>query len=155
MRDPNNPCIFCTARGVTRRNALAYSTRDSFPVSPGHSLIIPVRHCSSFFELSPEEMTACLELVVQEREALDREFTPGGYNVGVNVGRAAGQSVMHVHLHLIPRYAGDHPNPQGGVRQIIPWNADYPRGEAVPDEMTPGSRRVTDDAARDPCPQGG
>jgi diadenosine tetraphosphate (Ap4A) HIT family hydrolase len=113
---------------VTRQNALAYCTRDTFPVSPGHSLIIPFRHCPDFFELSADEMAACAELLVAERKDLDAELKPDGYNVGVNVGRAGGQSVLHVHVHLIPRYAGDHPSPQGGIRQILPWKADYPRG---------------------------
>ena len=131
MRDPNNPCIFChDPRGVTRQKALAYCARDSFPVSPGHSLVIPRRHCASFFDLSPEEIAACMELLAQERATLDAELKPDGYNVGVNVGPAAGQTVLHVHVHLIPRYAGDHPSPQGGVRQIIPWKADYPRNTA-------------------------
>ena len=71
MRDPNNPCLFCTPRSVTRRNALAYCARDSFPVSPGHSLIMPFRHCASVFELSPEEVAACMALVGHERQALD------------------------------------------------------------------------------------
>lgn len=128
MRDPNNPCLFCTPRDVTRQNALAYCTRDSFPVSPGHSLIIPFRHCPDFFELTPDEMAACAELLVAERTVLDTQQKPDGYNVGVNVGRAGGQSVMHVHVHLIPRYAGDHPNPQGGIRHVLPWKANYPRG---------------------------
>lgn len=127
MRDPNNPCLFCAPRAVTRRNSLAYSTRDSYPVSPGHTLVVPLRHCPDFFDLSPEEMAACMELLVHEREVLDEELRPDGYNVGVNVGRAAGQSIFHVHLHLIPRYLGDHPRPQGGIRQIIPEKADYPR----------------------------
>lgn len=131
MRDPNDPCIFCIPREVTRRNALAYCTRDSFPVNRGHSLVIPVRHCASFFDLSPEEFTACGELLRQEWAALCDEFRPDGCNIGVNVGSAGGQSVLHVHIHLIPRYAGDHPSPQGGVRQIIPWKSDYPRS-AVP-----------------------
>ena len=134
MRDPNDPCLFCIPRGVTCRNALAYCTRDTFPISPGHSLIIPVRHCADFFELSPEEVAACMELLGAARRDLAVEFAPAGYNIGVNVGRAAGQSVFHVHVHLIPRYAGDHPNPQGGVRQIIPWKADYQRGGAAPAE---------------------
>lgn len=127
MRDPNNPCLFCTPRGVIRQNLLAYTARDSYPVSPGHTLVIPLRHCPDFFDMTPEEMAACMELLVAERRALDAEVKPGGYNIGVNVGRAGGQSVLHVHIHLIPRYAGDHPSPQGGVRQIIPWRADYPR----------------------------
>ncbi len=127
MRDPNNPCLFCVPRDVTRRNAFVYATRDSFPVSPGHTLIVPVRHCPDFFDLSPEEMAACMDLLVGERRALDDELRPDGYNIGVNVGPAGGQSVLHAHIHLIPRYSGDHPNPRGGVRQIIPWKADYPR----------------------------
>jgi len=128
VRDPNNPCLFCTARGVTRDNALAYATRDTYPVSPGHTLIIPRRHCADFFELTPDELAACMELVVAEQRALAAELKPDGYNVGVNVGSAGGQSIRHVHIHLIPRYAGDHPRPQGGVRQILPSRADYPRG---------------------------
>jgi diadenosine tetraphosphate (Ap4A) HIT family hydrolase len=130
VRDPNNPCLFCSPRDVTRQNRLAYCARDSYPVSPGHSLIIPFRHCPGFFDLTTEEMAACMDLVVSARQDLDAELRPDGYNVGVNVGRAAGQSVLHVHVHLIPRYAGDHPKPQGGVRQIIPWKADYPRGQS-------------------------
>lgn len=128
MRDPNNPCLFCAPRGVIRQNHLAYAVRDSYPVSLGHTLVIPLRHCPDFFEMTPDEMAACMGLLVAERRALDHEFRPDGYNVGVNVGSAGGQSVLHVHVHLIPRYAGDHPSPRGGVRQIIPWKAEYPRG---------------------------
>ena len=130
MRDPNDPCLFCAPRDVTRRNALAYATRDSYPVSPGHTLILPSRHCPDFFDLSAQEIAACMELLAEERKALDDELKPDGYNVGLNVGQAGGQSVLHAHIHLIPRYAGDHPNPQGGIRQIIPWKADYPRSAA-------------------------
>ncbi len=121
MNDPNDPCLFCTARAVTRRNELAYCTRDSYPVSPGHSLVIPFRHCASFFDLTAEEMVACMELLVQEQFALNDEFNPDGYNVGVNVNVAAGQGIFHVHIHLIPRTAGDSPRPEGGVRQVIPY----------------------------------
>jgi diadenosine tetraphosphate (Ap4A) HIT family hydrolase len=92
--------------------------------------VIPFRHCPSFFDLSPEEVAACMALVAAERQTLDGEFGPDGYNVGVNVGRAGGQSVFHVHVHLIPRYAGDHPRPQGGIRHVLPASADYPRGAA-------------------------
>jgi len=127
MSDPNNPCRFCSSREVTRRNELAFCERDSYPVSPGHSLIIPVRHCANFFDLTPEEMTACMALLTDEQAALNTEFRPDGYNIGVNVNAAAGQSIFHVHIHLIPRYTGDTPNPQGGVRHVIPEKADYPR----------------------------
>ncbi len=127
MSSPNDPCRFCSPRGVTARNELAYSTRDSYPVSPGHSLIIPFRHCASFFDLTREDVSACMELLAQERMVLDDAFDPDGYNVGVNVGAAAGQSIFHVHIHLIPRYTGDSSHPQGGVRQVIPKKADYTR----------------------------
>jgi len=127
MRDPNNPCLFCTPQGVTRENDFAYSTRDSYPVTQGHSLIIPFRHSASFFELTTDEASACFDLLKLEQQALQEQFDPDGYNIGVNVGSAAGQSILHVHIHLIPRYRGDHPQPQGGIRQILPDKADYPR----------------------------
>jgi len=127
-RDPNNPCLFCIdPRGVSLQNELAYSARDSFAVSPGHTLVIPRRHVASFFELTAEEVIACMELITEERKLLDEEFNPDGYNIGVNVGAAAGQSVLHVHVHVIPRYKGDVENPQGGVRHVIPGKAHYTR----------------------------
>jgi diadenosine tetraphosphate (Ap4A) HIT family hydrolase len=112
---------------VTGSNTLAYSSRDSYPVSPGHSLIVPFRHCSSFFDLTPEEVAACMELVAAERKIIDDEFSPDGYNIGVNVNAAAGQSICHVHIHLIPRYKGDSENPRGGVRHVLPEKAYYTR----------------------------
>ncbi len=124
MNNPNDPCLFCTPREVTRRNELAYCTRDSYPVSPGHSLVIPFRHCASFFDLTAEEMAACMELLVQEQIALNDECDPDGYNVGVNVNAAAGQGIFHVHIHLVPRTAGDSPRPEGGVRQVIPYTPE-------------------------------
>jgi len=126
MSDLNNPCRFCSPREVTRRNELAYCERDRFPASPGHSLVMPLRHCANFFDLTSEEISACMELLTQERAAIDEEFGPDGYNVGVNVNTAGGQSIFHVHIHLIPRYAGDSQNPKGGVRQVIPGKAHYP-----------------------------
>jgi hypothetical protein len=90
-------CLFCTPRDVTRRNSLAYAARDTYPVSPGHSLIVPFRHCADFFDLTAEEMAACMELLFAEQRA------------------------------LILRYHGDHPDPRGGVRHVIPEKAHYPR----------------------------
>jgi len=127
MSDPNKPCLFCGPREVIRHNALAYCTRDTYPVNPGHTLVMPYRHCASFFDLTPEEVTACMALVAEEKIVLDEEFKPDGYNVGVNVSTAAGQSIFHVHIHLIPRYTGDSERPQGGVRQVIPEKAAYTR----------------------------
>jgi len=109
------------------QNELAYSARDSFAVSPGHTLVIPRRHVDSFFDLTSEEVNACKELIDKERALLDKEFNPDGYNIGVNIGQAAGQSIFHVHIHMIPRYQGDVENPQGGVRHVIPKNAHYKR----------------------------
>ena len=88
-RDPNNPCLFCTdPQGVSRNNELAYSARDSYAVSPGHTVVIPRRHVASFFELTPEEINACMALINEERKLLDEEFKPDGYNIGVNIGAA-------------------------------------------------------------------
>jgi len=118
-RDPNNPCLFCKdPRGVSLMNDLAYSARDSYAASPGHTLVIPKRHVASFFELTPEEIAACMDLIAQEKKLIDAELSPDGYNIGVNIGQAAGQSIFHVHIHVIPRYKGDVENPQGGVRHV-------------------------------------
>ena len=108
-------------------NELAYSARDTYAVSPGHSVVIPKRHVASFFDLTPDEVIACMELIKEEKRLIDAEFKPDGYNIGVNVGPAAGQSIYHVHIHIIPRYQGDVENPQGGVRHVIPKKAYYRR----------------------------
>ena len=127
-RDPNNPCLFCKdPRGVSLERELAYSARDSYAASPGHTLVIPKRHVASFFDLTPDEINACMELIKEERTQLDEQFKPDGYNIGVNVGPAAGQSIFHVHIHVIPRYKGDVENPQGGVRHVIPNKGHYTR----------------------------
>ena len=127
-RDPNNPCLFCTdPKGVSIQGELAYSARDTYGVSPGHTLVIPKRHVASFFDLTEAEVAACMTLIKEEKANLDHEFRPDGYNVGVNIGPAAGQSIYHVHIHIIPRYKGDVENPQGGVRHVIPEKAHYTR----------------------------
>jgi len=127
-RDPNNPCLFCKdPRGVSLVHELAYSARDTYAVSPGHTLVIPKRHVASIFDLTEDEVAACIKLINEEKKSIDGEFNPDGYNIGVNVGLAAGQSIFHVHIHVIPRYKGDVENPQGGVRHVIPRNAHYTR----------------------------
>jgi diadenosine tetraphosphate (Ap4A) HIT family hydrolase len=127
-RDPNNPCLFCTdPQGVSIQHELAFSARDTYPTSPGHTLVIPRRHVSSFFDLTPEEVAVCMGLIQEEKKRIDEEFKPDGYNIGVNVGSSAGQSILHVHIHIIPRYKGDVENPQGGVRHVIPKKAHYTR----------------------------
>lgn len=128
IRDPNNPCLFCTdAKGVSLQNELAYSARDTYAVSPGHSVVVPKRHVPEFFDLTPEEVAACMDLINKEKKLIDEEFKPDGYNIGVNIGPAAGQSIFHTHIHIIPRYKGDVENPQGGVRHVLPKKAHYQR----------------------------
>lgn len=118
-------CLFCDASKAILRNEHAYVRFDDFPVNPGHCLIIPFRHFASFFDATPEERAAMLALADAARAIVDEKFAPGGYNLGVNIGPIAGQSVMHVHMHLIPRYAGDVENPKGGVRGVIPSRQKY------------------------------
>jgi diadenosine tetraphosphate (Ap4A) HIT family hydrolase len=117
------PCIFCHAEDrILVANALAFATRDAAPVSPGHTLVVPRRHCETPFELTPDEVAACFALLRDVRAGLlASAHPPDGFNVGVNVGAAGGQGVAHVHVHVIPRYAGDVPDPRGGIRNILPF----------------------------------
>ena len=98
---------------------------DGYPVSPGHALIIPKRHVASYFDLTNHEREAMNVMAQYVRQKIDSRFHPDGYNIGINVGKAAGQSVFHVHMHLIPRYKGDVENPKGGVRGVIPSKQKY------------------------------
>ena len=120
-------CIFCApgTRRIVCSNELAIAVRDGFPVSPGHTLVIPRRHVGSFFDTTAEERTALFALLDAAKAGIDSEFRPDGYNIGVNDGPAGGQTIPHLHIHLIPRYGGDKPEPRGGVRWIIPDKADY------------------------------
>jgi diadenosine tetraphosphate (Ap4A) HIT family hydrolase len=104
---------------------LCIAIEDGYPVSRGHSLIVPRRHTHSFFELSQLEEAAILAMVRQTKTVLDIKYAPEGYNLGINDGAAAGQTIMHVHLHVIPRYRGDRRDPRGGIRWIFPEKADY------------------------------
>lgn len=125
MSSSDPACLFCDASKALLRNELAYARFDDFPVNPGHVLIIPFRHFASFFDATAEERAALFALVDAARAIVDEQFAPGGYNLGVNIGPIAGQSVMHLHMHLIPRYAGDVENPKGGVRGVIPSRQKY------------------------------
>lgn len=123
----DKPCPFCTlppAR-IVGQNEHAVWIRDGFPVSPGHSLVIPKRHVGSFFEITADKRLALLDLLDQAKAAAQLEFRPDGFNLGINDGPAAGQTVPHLHIHLIPRFQGDQADPRGGVRWIIPEKADY------------------------------
>ncbi|MDP3122410.1 HIT family protein [Polynucleobacter sp.] len=121
------PCPFCTLpqERIIDSNDLALVIRDGYPVSPGHTLIIPKQHIGSWFEITPEEQSAMLNLLERAKAVLEEEFKPDGYNIGINDGPIAGQTVPHLHIHLIPRYKGDLEDPKGGVRWIIPGKAKY------------------------------
>lgn len=120
-------CIFCKLESTKIRDHIeqAVTILDGFPVSPGHTLVIPRRHMETYFDATPEERAVLWDLVEVTRERLDREYRPDGYNIGINVGRAAGQTVMHLHIHVIPRYTDDMPDPRGGVRHVIPEKGKY------------------------------
>jgi diadenosine tetraphosphate (Ap4A) HIT family hydrolase len=111
-------------------NPLAFAIRDGFPVSPGHTLVIPRRLVATWFETTAEEKVAIFDLVDVVKEQLDRELRPDGYNVGLNAGEAAGQTVMHLHVHVIPRFWGDVEDPRGGVRWVVPSKGNYLKGES-------------------------
>ena len=130
MSDPNNPCLFCNINesGSTHENELAYASYDSYPVSEHHSLIIPKRHIKDFFELTDEELVACNDLIRKVKdEVIKKDPNIDGFNLGTNIGRVSGQSILHCHFHLIPRRLGDVENPQGGVRSVIPNKQHYKR----------------------------
>ena len=106
-------------------NELALGRFDDVPVNPGHMEFVTKRHVQTFFDTTAEEKLAIFELVDKAKEMIDKEYHPDGYNIGMNCGVSAGQSVMHVHVHLIPRYNGDVENPRGGIRGIIPEKQNY------------------------------
>ena len=120
-------CPFCDlpAERIVAGNEIGLVIRDAFPVSRGHTLVLPRRHVGLFFDLTANERSGLLDLLDQAKVSIATQFKPDGYNIGINDGAAAGQTVPHLHIHLIPRYAGDVPDPRGGVRWIFPEKADY------------------------------
>ena len=120
-------CPFCRLPPdrILAANTHALAVADAFPVSGGHTLIIPRRHVSSFFELTNDEVTDAYELLRCMKDRLDESLKPGGYNIGINVGTVSGQTFAHAHIHLIPRYAGDVADPVGGVRNVMPGRGRY------------------------------
>lgn len=124
----NSECPFCnpdSKRELIVESATAYSIFDKFPVNKGHALIIPKKHCSNYFDLSFKEQSACLFMLNKVKEIVSNKFNPDGFNVGINIGDAAGQTIPHVHIHVIPRYKGDIEDPRGGVRGVIPDKKIY------------------------------
>ena len=136
---PEEACPFCilSLDEVVCGNSAALAIRDGYPVAEGHTLIIPARHLASWFEASKEEQRAIFDLVEQVKSELDAELSPDGYNVGFNLGQAAGQTVGHLHLHVIPRYAGDVDDPTGGVRLVIPERGNYRAVGRIPAATRP------------------
>jgi diadenosine tetraphosphate (Ap4A) HIT family hydrolase len=127
----NDTCLFCDRYNsrkdtVLDENKFFYASWDDNPVSPGHILLIPKKHTVSFFNLDREEVLGMFELLRVTKDILERKYHPQGYNFGINEGAAAGQTINHLHIHLIPRYNNDVPNPKGGVRNSIPGKGDYP-----------------------------
>ncbi len=130
MKDPNNPCIFCNTSksDFVFENELAYVSFDSYPVSKFHSLIIPKKHIENYFDLTNDEILACNDLILKIKNKIQSEDSSiRGFNIGINSGKIAGQSILHCHIHLIPRRKGDVENPQGGVRGVIPTKQHYVR----------------------------
>jgi len=128
MEITNQPtCPFCNPDNpqIILSNDHSMAIYDGYPVTSGHTLIVPKRHISSFFEATKEEQTAMFDLLSEMRQCLQAERSPDGFNIGINDGIAAGQTVMHLHIHLIPRYSGDTRDPRGGVRWIFPDKAAY------------------------------
>ena len=130
VNDPNNPCLFCNSKssGIVHENELAYASYDTYPVSTFHCLIIPKRHIKDYFDLTNDELVACNNLIkIVKNEIIEKDNTVEAFNIGTNVGKISGQSIMHCHIHVIPRRKGDVKNPQGGVRAVIPKNQHYIR----------------------------
>ena len=130
MKDPNNPCLFCNVKktGCAHENEFAYASYDSYPVSEHHCLIIPKRHIKDYFDLSNDELVACNDLIkIVKKEITYKDPLVKGFNLGTNIGKVSGQSILHCHFHLIPRREGDVENPQGGVRSVIPNKQHYER----------------------------
>ena len=126
--EPSAACPFCDRIAVgdlIAANDSAAALFDGYPLNPGHCLVVPRRHVADFFDLSQAEQADVWRLVAEIKARLDKERAPAGYNVGINVGAAAGQTVWHAHVHLIPRRAGDVEDPRGGVRWVIPAKAPY------------------------------
>ena len=106
-------------------NENAFAIYDGFPVSKGHVLVIPKRVVAEIFDLNDEEYSSCFNLVKDVKKILEEEFKPDGFNIGINNGEKAGQTIFHAHIHVIPRYNGDVENPRGGIRHVIPGKGDY------------------------------
>lgn len=118
-------CVFCELQTVLIENDFAKAFYDNSPVSKGHVLIVPKRHAEDYFALTSDEKIAIDDLLLKCKDDLNNRYAPEGYNIGVNCGEHAGQTIFHCHVHLIPRYIGDTDDPTGGVRGVIPEKQNY------------------------------
>lgn len=124
-------CIFCNIEQTVDKDRIVYQDSswvaiyDNYPVSKGHVLLIPKRHCETYFDLNYVELVSLGVTIGVIKFILNNKFNPDGYNIGVNCGEAAGQTVKHCHIHIIPRYKGDMEDPRGGVRGVIPEKQKY------------------------------
>lgn len=124
MKQPSS-CLFCNKTEVIIENDYWMCIYDNYPVSDGHTLIIPKRHFNDYFQTTEQERTSFNDILFDIKGYLDSEYSPDGYNVGFNVNEEGGQSIFHCHVHVIPRYRGDVENPRGGVRGVIPSKQNY------------------------------
>lgn len=127
-KNSENNCPFCNPDSNIKlivESATAFAIYDGYPVSEGHALIIPKKHCANYFDLTFKEQSACWFVVNKVKQIISESFKPDGFNIGINVGAKAGQTVPHIHIHLIPRYQGDVEIPEGGVRGVIPHKKNY------------------------------
>ena len=134
IKRENADCPFCnpeSERELILESATAFAIYDKFPVNEGHALIIPKRHCADYFQLTFKEQSACWYILNATKKVLDKSFKPEGFNVGININEAAGQTIEHVHIHLIPRYSGDVEIPEGGVRGVIPLKQRYSKNNIM------------------------
>ncbi len=118
-------CVFCNKKDYIIENEFAFAIYDQYPVNKGHVLIIPKRHYASYFDATTNEIIAFNDLIIKVKALLDDELKPDGYNIGINVGEAAGQTIFHLHIHIIPRFCGDVENPRGGIRKLKKALVEY------------------------------
>ncbi len=129
LSNPTRPCIFCAmSEDYLCANELAFAIEDKFPAAPGHSLIIPRRHMLTLDDLSDEEAIALFALLKEAKALIRKKYGADGFNIGMNEGLSAGQTVMHLHIHIIPRLSGDVPDPKGGIRKVLPCRRRYHPG---------------------------
>jgi diadenosine tetraphosphate (Ap4A) HIT family hydrolase len=142
MHDDDSPFLAVPTSEWLAANDHAFVIADRFPVSPGHALVVPRRAIATWWEASDDERADILALIDEVKCQLDAELTPDGYNVGFNAGAAAGQTVRHFHVHVIPRYRGDVPDPRGGVRHVIPGKGNYLQPATEPYALVDGQDRL-------------